>query len=284
MSFLIFKMKNIKLVATDLDGTFLKDDRTISSKNRKALYLLGKKKIIRAVATGRNLRKVKEVLKEDVPFDYIVFSSGAGVYDWNLKKHIFNQNITKHSAQKLIRYFVDRKLSFHAFLPVPDNHKHWYFRGEKRCDEFERYFSFNNSFATELNLSKLPDTELCQFLVIIPEEREKFEEMKSGIEAVCPEIHVIRTSSPITAGFIWIEIFHESVSKGNGIKEICKLHKINQKDTVGIGNDYNDIDLLDFTGYSFMTENAPSEISKRYKSALSNENDAFAFVVQSLLK
>lgn len=277
-------MKNIKLVATDLDGTFLKNDRTISNKNLEALRLLGEKKIVRAVATGRNLRKVKEVLNEHVPFDYIVFSSGAGVFDWNMQKLIYKQNIIKESSQKLMQYFVEKKLSFHAFYPTPENHKHWYFRGELHCEEFERYFSFNNSFATELNIENLPETELCQFLVIIPEDSKRFDKMKCEIEAVCPEIRVVRTSSPITAGFIWIEIFHKSVSKGNGVRKICNLHQINPKDTVGIGNDYNDFDLLDFTGWSFITENAPLEIIKRYKSAPSNENDAFAFIIQHLVK
>ena len=56
-------MKNIKLVATDLDGTFLKDDRTVSAGNIEALRKLGEKNIIRVAATGRDLKKVKEVLR-----------------------------------------------------------------------------------------------------------------------------------------------------------------------------------------------------------------------------
>ncbi|MCK5731229.1 MAG: HAD hydrolase family protein, partial [Draconibacterium sp.] len=81
-------MQNIKLVATDLDGTFLKNDQSISNKNIDALSGLGNAEIVRVVATGRNLRKVKDVLNDDIPFDFIVFSSGAGVYDWKEKKHI----------------------------------------------------------------------------------------------------------------------------------------------------------------------------------------------------
>ena len=78
-------MKNIRLVATDLDGTFLKDNKTISRKNLDALHRLGEKDITRVAATGRNLKKTKEVLKDHIPFDFIVFSSGAGVYNWKEK-------------------------------------------------------------------------------------------------------------------------------------------------------------------------------------------------------
>ena len=135
-----------------------------------------------------------------------------------------------------------------------------------------------------MNSNKLPNTELCQLLIIIQEDSKRFEKLKLEIEEMCAEIRVIRSSSPITKGYIWIEIFHNSVSKGNGVKHVCDLLDIEYKNTLGIGNDYNDFDLLDFTEYSFITENAPSEISTRYKSAPSNENDAFAFVTQQLIK
>ena len=277
-------MKNIKLIATDLDGTFLKDDQTISFKNLEALHNLGDAEIVRVAATGRNLHKAEQVLNKHIPFDFIVFSSGAGVFDWKNKKHIYNKNIARKSSKKLISYFIEKKFNFHAFFPVPENHKHWYFRGEKHCEEFERYFQFNNAFASEIKTDKIPDTNLCQFLIIIPEDKKEFEKLKNSIEAISPEIRVIRTSSPITKGFIWIEIFQKSVSKGNGVKHICDLLDIKYTNTIGIGNDYNDIDLLDFTGHSFITENAPAEINKLYKSAPSNENDAFAFISQTLIK
>lgn len=276
------EMQNIKLIATDLDGTFLKNDSSVSNRNIETLLRLGEKDIVRVVATGRNLKKVKDVLNEHVPFDYIVFSSGAGVFDWNLKKHIHSQNIAQDSSKKLLNFLVERDYSFYAFYPAPENHKHWVYRGGKNCAEFERYFNFNKSFATEIIAGKLPDSELCQFLIIIREDAGKFEKLKNEIEEVCAGIRVIRASSPITAGYIWVEVFHRSVSKGSGVKFICDQLKIDYKHTLGIGNDYNDFDLLDFTEYSFLTENAPKEIIGKYKGAPSNENDAFAIVANRL--
>src|SRR5690606_2501731 len=104
-------------------------------------------------------------------------------------------------------------------------------RGENFCEEFERYFYFNQNFASELNEKQLPKTELCQFLVIIKEDDKLFTEMKNEIESISSEIRVIRSSSPITKGYIWIEIFHHSVSKGNGVKHICELLNIDKSQT-----------------------------------------------------
>jgi Cof subfamily protein (haloacid dehalogenase superfamily) len=277
-------LKHIRLVATDLDGTFLKNDRSVSPNNLEALHLLGKNNIIRVAATGRNLKKVQEVLTTEMPFDYIVYSSGAGIFDWRQQNQVKFQNIGKHSVKKLIDTFIHGNYNFHAFYPAPENHMHWYHRGGNWCDEFERYFSFNNSYASELKPLSFPETELCQFLVIIPEDETKFQQFKSEIESVCADIRVIRSSSPITKGFIWIEVFHRSVSKGNGVKHICNLLEIKPNETLGIGNDYNDFDLLDFTGHSFLTENAPHEIKHLYPIVLSNENDAFANVIQPIVQ
>ena len=277
------EIKNIKLVATDLDGTFLRTDRTVSKKNLHALEQLGERNILRVVATGRNMKKVNDVLEHHVPFDFIVYSSGAGVYDWREKKHIFNQNISKESSQTLLEYFIRKNVNFHAFYPTPENHKHWYYRGGKKCEEFERYFEYNQAFAEELDQEKLPDTELCQFLLIIPENGETFEHLKAEIEALCHDIRVIRATSPITGNYIWIEVFHRSVSKGNGVRQICQLMNIDEKDTIGIGNDYNDLDLLAFTQFSFLTDNAPVQIKNFYPNTPTNDNDAFAYAIQPIL-
>ena len=276
-------MNNIKLVATDLDGTFLKNDKTISKNNLEALEQLGEKGIIRVVATGRNLKKVKEVIPLNIPFDYIVYSSGAGVFNWKEQQELFHRNILKSSSQKLLDYFINQNISFHAFFPAPENHNHWYFRGENSCEEFERYFRFNKAFSFEINPANLPQTELCQFLVIIKENKLYFENLKKDIESLCDHIRVIRTTSPITKGYIWIEIFHQSVSKGNGVKYICDKLGITQDQTFGIGNDFNDLDLLSFTEYSFLTENAPSEIISFYPNTPNNNEDAFAHAVQPII-
>jgi Cof subfamily protein (haloacid dehalogenase superfamily) len=277
-------MERIKLVATDLDGTFLRDDHSISPRNLEALHRLGERNIVRVAATGRNLKKVREVINEHVPFDFVVFSSGAGVFNWRNNEHVFMQNIAKESATNLMQYFIQQGLNFHAFYPIPENHKHYFFRGNEACEEFERYFNFNRAHSAEIDRDSVPESELCQFLLIIRENTTEFLQIKEQIETMCPEIRVIRTSSPITNGYIWIEIFHKSVSKGNGVNEICKRIGISKEETLGLGNDYNDFDLLEFTALSFLTGNAPDEIKTRFPLLPTNENDAFAFSVDHLIR
>ena len=273
----------LKLVATDLDGTFLKNDKSISKENIDTLHSLGEKGILRVIATGRNLKKTLEVISPEVPFDYIVFSSGAGVYDRRHDKLLYHQNINKEIVQQLADFLIGNDLNFHLFMPVPENHKCWYHRGSVSCPEFESYFNYLQSHSEPLPTERQIESEACQFLVVFPNNLERFLTLKTNIENRFQDIKVVRTSSPLETGYIWMEIFHQSVSKGNGVRFVCDALKIEHEYTLGIGNDFNDLDLLEFTNYSYIVENGPSEMKDRFMSAKSNEESAFAQVVEKYL-
>ena len=271
--------KMLKLVATDLDGTFLKNDKSILKENLDVLELLGEKGILRVVATGRNLIKTQEVIANHIPFDYIVFSSGAGLYDCKNKKLLCYQNLNKETAQQLSEFLVMRNLNFHLFKPIPDNNKCWYYRGTVHCSEFERYFNYHQNNAEELLINQQLDSEACQFVVTFPNNQDSFHLLKDEIQKIFPEVKVVRTSSPLETDYTWMEIFHHSVSKGNGVKYLCDTLQIDHEYTLGIGNDFNDLDLLEFTQYSYMVENGPQELKDRYILTQSNEESAFAKAV-----
>lgn len=269
----------IKLVATDLDGTFLKNDKSISPENLKMLCSLGEKGIVRVIATGRNLKKTMDVIPVETPFDFIVFSSGAGVFDHRNKQLLYHQNISRDIVRNLSDFLIDRDLNFHLFRPVPDNHQCWFHRGSVRCEEFENYFNYLQTVPEPLPEIKAIDTEACQFLVVFPNNLQRFLSLQQEIESRFSEVKVVRTSSPLETGYIWMEIFHQSVSKGNGVRFICDSMQIDHTDTLGIGNDFNDLDLLEFTNYSYIVDNGPEELKIRFRPTCSNEENAFAMAI-----
>ena len=73
-------MKYNGLLFTDLDGTLLNSKSKISNENIEALNFLREHNIACAVCTGRTLNSSREVVPVGLPFDYLIFSSGAGRY------------------------------------------------------------------------------------------------------------------------------------------------------------------------------------------------------------
>lgn len=270
---------NLKLVATDLDGTFLRNDKSIASESIEMLHRLGDRGICRVIATGRNFLKTQEVIPAEIPFDYAVFSSGAGVYDLKNDRLIFHQNLDKKVVQQISDFLVSRDLNFHLFKPVPQNYQSWYHRGSVPCAEFESYFDYNQVHSEPLPADGQINSEACQFLVVFPNYLPRFLGLKEEIESSFPEVKVVRTSSPLETGYIWMEIFHRSVSKGNGVKFVCDTLNIEHEFTLGIGNDFNDLDLLEFTNYSYIVDNGPEELKNLFRSTTSNEDHAFVKAV-----
>lgn len=272
----------IGLVATDLDGTLLRHDHSISPTDWEMLEFLGANGILRVVATGRNFRKVKEVIPDHAPFDFVAFSSGAGIYDCRNNELIYKQNISVETTNAIVRKLVANKLNFYLFKGIPQNSYCWYYRGEAPCDEFERYYSYHRDYADLLPANGVVDRESCQFLVMF-READDFEQLKSVIEDEFEQVKVVRASSPLHTGYIWMEIFHKDVSKGNAIKYLCDANQVPHHLTYGIGNDYNDLELLEFTSISYLVENSPSELKSRYLSAPSNEDNGFSASIRNHL-
>ena len=81
-------MKNIRLIALDLDGTTLNNDRVISSANRQALEAAADKGVNVVIATGRAFCALPKDVFEVRGIRYVLTSnreSGFGRYDVQLE-------------------------------------------------------------------------------------------------------------------------------------------------------------------------------------------------------
>ena len=72
-----------------------------------------------------------------------------------------------------------------------------------------------------------------------------------------------------------MEIFPKTVSKGHGVDWLCKKLKINKSKTISIGNDYNDIDMLEYTAEKYVVSNAPEDLKEKFPVCKSNQESGF---------
>jgi hypothetical protein len=70
-----------KLVATDLDGTLVRDDDTVSARSHATLARLRANGVVLAGATGRGPRLIELSLRDLGPADYLVLAQGGYLYD-----------------------------------------------------------------------------------------------------------------------------------------------------------------------------------------------------------
>jgi len=255
------------MVLVDLDGTLLNDQKEIGDNDFRSLQILGDSGIVRVFATGRNLYSVGNILSDDCPYDYLIFSSGAGILEWNSKKLLFNSSIPKSEVLEIEKQLKILDLNFSIHFPIPENHKYYYHKANSSAKDFDKRNEIYNNFRYPLN-GFYPLDSASQFLIIINEESE--------IEAITNCIHgfnIIRATSPIDGKSVWIEIFAENVSKASGADFLCNMLNIPRHKTLAIGNDYNDLELLNWTPNGYVVSNAPEIIKSKFKLCADNQNN-----------
>ncbi len=266
-----------KAAVIDLDGTLLNDDRKVGTKDLRTLGDLGKKNILRIIATGRSLYSTGEVLPSDFPVDYLIFAAGAGIMNFKtkeiIKTHFIQAKHVKKTAEKLIKL----KLDFQIRAKIPDSHKYVYKRFSEYNPDFDRLNAMYQDYSTELK-EDYNFEDATRIIIISPNT-----DIVSLIENEFSEFGIIRASSPIDNKSVWMEIYPPGINKGNSLQYLCKMLNISLKDTIGIGNDYNDIHFLDITGKSYIVKNAPDSLKEKYKITVGNNENPLSEIFSNLI-
>lgn len=266
------------MTLTDLDGTFLDSRGRISSENLATLHLLGEKKIARVAATGRNINSSREVLSHDLPFDFLIFSTGAGVCNFSDDKVIHHNELSAADIHAVGEFFRQRDLDFSIHHPIPDNHCFYLFPSSNPTIELLSRLKYLHQFSSTRELYSI--NRATQILAIALNGIEIIAQLQNAFS----HLNIIRTTSPIDGKHVWIEVFPGGVSKGQAASWLCQKLNISQQSTMSIGNDYNDLAMLEWTHHAFVVENAPADLKSRFLSAPDNDADAFAVAVNNWLK
>jgi hypothetical protein len=270
--------KMIRLVATDLDGTLLPSTGVFHGNDMDALKLLGEKEIIRVIATGRSLHSTIEAVGDDFQCDYIVFSSGAGVYDYKKKALVHAINIGADHATQVAQVLLDENVDFTLHRKVPQNHLFNYFRSALPHSNLQPYVDYHGVYATPYEGVE-PGHDYCQLMAFVP-DMGSFQRIAEKLV----EVKKVRVTSPIDHQSIWMEFFNPLVSKANGVKWICDQLNIGYHEVAAMGNDYNDIDLLDAFDLTYVVANAPGELKQNYLLLPSVYDAAFSHLVTAELQ
>ena len=264
----------MKIVFTDLDGTLLDQNSRISDKNLETLYFLNKQGIINVAVTGRNQYSVNKVLAKNLPFDYLIFSTGLGTINFKSQEILSSHNFSSEKSLQLIKFFLRHNLNIFIHQTMPNNHFFFYTKGNKNSD-FQQRFKLYENFAKKMtNINNIG--EVSQFVIVLYEREKDFFELKNHIEEKIDGIKIIRATSPLNLKYIWLEIYPKNVSKGSAAINLCKQLNIDIKDSIAVGNDYNDIELLQVAGKGYVVKNAPEKLKSQYEVVSSNENNGFS--------
>ena len=280
MSVASTRVRPTGLVVTDLDGTLLDSASRLSDANRRTLETLGRNGVVRAVVTGRSLFSARHVMHEDFPVDYLAFSSGAGVVSWEDGRLLRSLAMNADIVSRLVARLRSLALDFMVHHAVPDTHCFHFFRSSDRNRDFERRIELYDRYAQRGHDGAGAGIEVSQLLVIEPPGSTSHLEL---LAREFEDVHVVRTTSPLDHASMWIELFPAGVSKALASDWLRHRHSIDHGRTIAVGNDYNDLDMLEWARRACVVSNAPEAMRARFDVVPANDEDGFTDAVRPLL-
>ena len=263
-----------KIIFSDLDGTLLCDDKSISIGNRQAIEAATKAGHSFVIATGRpfeSARMVSDSLGLNGEGCYIVSYNGGHVYDCYHKKVLFSRQINMQTVHELFA------LADEAGLYV-----HTYQNGEiltkAQTKELEWY-------AKRTNLKPSPRPDVLDYLtrepnkaiVINIDDHERLERFRIEHEAWSKGRCRMLFSCPQ-----YLEVVPEGISKQTGISFLAEYIGVSVTDTIAVGDETNDIEMIKVAGVGVAVSNAnpAAKEAADYVTERNNNEDAIAEVIQ----
>ncbi len=264
------------MVITDLDGTLTCSNHKINEVDYNTLVELGKKNITRIIATGRSVFSALRVIEKDFPIDYLIFSNGAGVINWSDKKLLLAHNMRRNEIEQAREILIKNNVDFMIHDTVPDNHKFTYFGTGNDNPDFFKRIEIYKPYTSLLVPDKYIENA-CQLVAMIPESKP---ELFNYLTPKFGFLNVIKTTSPFNGKSLWMELFPPNVSKGSAVNWLANYINIPQKNSISVGNDFNDLTLLEWTSISYVVDNAPDEMKEKFLVTNSNLENGFSTAIQ----
>jgi Cof subfamily protein (haloacid dehalogenase superfamily) len=230
----------IKLIATDIDGTFFDDEHQYNYRRfNRQLDLLHERGINFVIASGNYLGHLQEVVKHS-PVDGFVSENGAHIVIHN--ENIFSAYLSSEIILQIIEKLYSLGDDFRSFILSGERHT---YVNRKYLSTLNKYYVRNYSIYDDLN-----EIDDRIFKVNIGINNDHLQEVEDFLNDEFPD-QVHATAS----GFGNIDIVAGGVDKSIGLQKVANFYDISLKDIVVFGDNSNDNEMLLESGIGYAMKN-----------------------------
>lgn len=226
-----------KLIAMDLDETLYNDEHKICKRNLEAIKKARELGIKIVPCSGRSpkfLGNLYDDLDIDKNNEYSILANGGIIVENKSNQTISIHPIPFPIVEKLFHFARARELCVQIFIK---DHVYFYYADEKEKALISG-FGNNLTFKENDDLTDLKDKEIIKVLF----EKEDMSYLKSLeplLSSICDREITISYSSNR-----YLELNRYGISKGVGLNELADHLHIDRKETIGIGDSFNDLELI----------------------------------------
>lgn len=264
-----------KLIALDMDGTLLREDKTISERTEKAIQAAREKGVTVVLATGRPIDGVMRYLEELNMFgdnDYVLSYNGGLVVKTKNRQPICKIGLKGEDLHYLYKLSNELGVNIHGFseergLITPKNSKYTEVEAE-----------INNININIDDFSTIENDHSIIKIMMIDEP----EVLQKAVDRMPKEVYdkytVVR-SAPY-----FLEFLNKEVNKGTGVKLLAEHIGVKQEEVITMGDAGNDAHMIEYAGMGIAMGNAFEEIKAMANYITdTNENDGVAKAIEKFV-
>lgn len=261
----------LECVACDLDGSLLNKEKKISPEDLKTIKKLKEKGVKFFICTGRPFPFAKQVAYE-VGFDSPVSNcNGAYAYDYLKNEPVYNvDEIPGEDVLKIYGFCKENNYPYMIYAlenvyfdnPYSKRSLYWF-------NQLENNFSKENAFEVVYFDPDKIDLKNTHFMKIIlpyvPEETKDIFNEKFNRDG---KYEVMFSEKGV------LDINAKGINKGFALKKLSEIYHFNLKNTLVLGDNFNDEPMLKACGYPVVPENAEEEMKKLATFITSSNSDS----------
>ena len=248
----------IKLIATDLDGTLLNNNKEISKFNQEILKtLINDYNVQLILSSGRPYEGVKSYNKLLENNNYSIIFNGASIVD-NNGNVIYKQTVEENDAKTIIKLSEKYDVCVHVY----DNGKYIV---SKEDFPIKSYVQKEQTIAPIIGLEHIETYRFDKMLILGKRDilNELYKEISENTD--------VHSSF---SGDLSLEITSKIGNKGKSLEWICHNKGINPNNIIAFGDNFNDIEMIEYAGIGVAMDNSEEIVKQKANyTTLSNEDD-----------
>lgn len=259
-------MNNFKMICLDIDGTLLNSNHEITENVKSAINIVANEKKIPVVLVSARMPKGITFLQRELEIEQpIICYSGALILDKD--NEVLSKEFIEVSKLENI-YKLVSKNNIHISL-YKDNE--WYIEEmdywAKQESEITNIIPKISDFNDLIEEWEIEGTGPNKILCMANPDEINF--LKENITATDLNIY---PSKPT-----YLEIMPTNASKTSAINILQKKFNVEESEIIAMGDNYNDIDMLEYAGLGIAMGNAPDDVKKYANDVtLTNNEDGVA--------
>ena len=259
-----------KLLVSDMDATLFNSKREVSEENYNAIKYFTSEGGKFSVASGRMIAAVGNFLDEIGINAPAILYNGAMLYSFETNTLLYEKTI-EEERKSAIRKVYQSQPQFGLEIYSDE---HIYILRE--CFETDRLRGKNYAVTFHMP-DEVWDKPWTKALIIGDDEAlDKFEPI---YRKEYDDGYVTRS------GKYYLDMVATGATKGYGVKKLAGLLGIKREDIYTVGDNMNDLEMIEYAGHGYAVANAVDELKNASEMVVpSNDESAIAYIINNLIK